>query len=281
MVIKRNNYIGISRAAMAVGISMMVAVSTMALPAQEIESGAVHTRDNITIAYDYYRNGFDSVVIVCPGFYNSKDNRWMKKTAEILSSAHDVIVFDLRGHGASGGTFTWSAKEDADVNAVIDYASNRGYKDIGILAYSLGAAAAVKAVADRDTVRSMILISCPSSFETIDYRFWEPGMFSDLFDNIACGWQGKGARFGNLFLSKGRPIDSIVRIKDVPILFIHGDRDWVIKPRHSQKLYDAALCPKKIEIVKGGLHAERLIERHYELMKRMILDWFSETLKKG
>jgi homoserine acetyltransferase len=42
---------------------------------------------------------------------------------------------------------------------------------IGILAYSIGAAAAVKAVADRDTVESMVPISCPSSFEAIDYHF--------------------------------------------------------------------------------------------------------------
>lgn len=259
----------------------MIAASAMALPAQEIEGGVVRTSDNITIAYDHYRNGFDSVVIVCPGFYNSKNNRWMKKTAEMLSSEHDVIVFDLRGHGASGGTFSWSSKEDADVNAVIDYALGRDYKHVGILAYSLGAAAAVNAAADRDNVESMVLISCPSSFEAIDYRFWEPGMLSDLFDNIACGWQGKGARYGNLFLSKTRPIDSITQIKDASILLIHGDRDWIIKPRHSQKLYDAASCTKKIEIVKGGLHAERLIERHYELMKNIILDWFSQTLKKG
>ena len=259
----------------------MTAVSAMALPAQGIESGVVRTSDNIAIAYDHYQNGFDSVIIVCPGFYNSKDNRWMKKTAEILSLAHDVIVFDLRGHGSSGGVFSWSSREDADVNAVIDYAKSRGYRHIGILAYSLGAAAAVNAVAGRDSVESMVLISCPSSFEAIDYCFWEPGMFSDLFDNIACGWQGKGARYGNLFLAKVRPIDSIKRIKDTSILFIHGDRDWVIKPRHSQKLYDAAPCTKKIEIIKGGLHAERLIERHYELMKRIILDWFSQTLRKG
>lgn len=256
-------------------------VTSAAIPPQEVSSGTVRTSDTVTIAYDHYRNGSDSVILVCPGFYNSKENRWMKKTAEMLSPAYDVIVFDLRGHGASGGTFMWSSREDADVNAVIDYARAQGYRHIGILAYSLGAAAAVNAVADRDTVESMVLISCPSRFEAIDYRFWEPGMFADLFDNISCGWQGKGARFGNLFLAKERPVDSIGRIKDASILFIHGERDWIVKPRHSQRLYDAASCPKRIEIVTGGLHAERLIQCRYESMSRMILDWFSQTLTKG
>ena len=265
----------------AIWITAVIAATALAAPEPKYESGTVRTSDNIVIAYDHYQNGFDSVVIVCPGFYNSKENRWMKKTVELLSEAHDVIIFDPRGHGASGGTFLWSSREDADVNAVIDYAKSKGYRHIGIVAYSLGAAAAVNAVAERDSVESMVLISCPYRFEAIDYHFWEPGMFSDLFDNIACGWHGKGARFGNLFLAKERPIDSIGRIKDASILFIHGDRDWVVKPRHSQKLYDAASGPKKIEIVKGGLHAERLVQCHYELMKQIILDWFSQTLKKG
>lgn len=265
----------------AIVIMMITAVPAPAFPGQGQEAGTILTSDNVIIAYDHYRNGFDSVVIVVPGFYNSKENRWMKKTAELLSSAHDVIVFDMRGHGASGGAFVWSSRETADVNAVIDYAKSLGYKNIGMLAYSLGAAASVDAVAKRDTVESMVLISCPSSFEAIDYHFWEPGMFLDLFDNIACGWHGKGARCGNPFLYKERPIDLIGRIKNTSILFIHGDRDWIVKPRHSQKLYDAASCPKKIEIIKGGLHAERLVQCRYELMKQMILDWFSQTLKKG
>lgn len=263
---------------LALAISLIL---SPAAPAAQSESGTVCTSDNITIAYDHYQNGFDSVIIVCPGFYNSKENRWMKKTVELLSAAHDVIIFDMRGHGASGGTFTWSSREDADVTAVIDYAKSKGYKHIGILAYSLGAAAAINAVAERDSVESMVIISCPYRFDKIDYRFWEPGMFSDLFDNIACGWHGKGARPGNPLLAKERPIDSIGRIKDASMLFIHGDRDWIVKSRHSQKLYDAAPGPKKIEIIKGGLHAERLVQGHYEQMKQLILDWFSQTLKKG
>lgn len=258
-----------------------IAATASGATLREMTSGSVRTSDDVDIAYDHHRNGFGSVIIVVPGFYNSKENRWMKRTVELLSSGYDVIVFDPRGHGASSGKFMWSSREAADVNAIIDYAKSRGYKHIGILAYSLGAAAAVNAVAERDSVESMILISCPSRFESIDYHFWEPAMLSDLFDNIACGWHGKGARFGSLFRAKERPIDSIGRIKDTSILFIHGDRDWIVKPRHSQRLYAAATGPKEIEIVKGGLHAERLIQLNYEPMKDMILDWFSRTLKKG
>ncbi len=104
-------------------------------------------------------------------------------------------------------------------------------------------------------------------------------MLSDLKDNIECKWEGKGARIGNIFLHKDDPIDIIGRIKKTPILFIHGDHDWVIKDRHSRALYDAARAEKRLEIIKGGLHAERIIQSDPEGMKRLILDWFLKTLK--
>lgn len=247
--------------------------------AEETLSGILYTRDKVTIAYDHYKNGKTSVIVVCPGFYNSKSNRWMRKTVEILSPEYDVIIFDFRGHGRSGGKYTWSARENMDVDAVLDYAKAQGYRHIGIVAYSLGAAAAINSAADRDDVDSMVLISCPIKFDMTDFHFWEPGMFFDLKDNIDCGWEGKGARAASMFIPKTDPIDSIKRLKGTAILFIHGDNDWVIKDWHSRKLYDAAAGIKKFEIIKGGLHAERMVQFHADRLKDLILGWFSETLR--
>jgi len=242
-------------------------------------SGILHTRDNIPISYDQYKRGCDSVIIVCPGFFNSKSNRWMRRTVELLLPYYDVIIFDFRGHGKSGGKYTWSAKEDLDVDAVVSYAVAQKYKHIGILAFSLGAAAAVNDAATRNDIESMLLISCPAQFKDIDFHFWEPGMFSDFKDNIDCGWEGKGARLGSIFMKKGDPIDAISRIRHASVFFIHGDNDWIVKARHSKKLYGAAKVYKRIEIIKGGLHSERLIQFNSEKMRELILGWFSVTLK--
>lgn len=244
----------------------------------ESELHTLRAKDNTAVACELFKTGSDSVVIICPGFYNSKDNRWMRKTAEMVFSRYDAMIFDFRGHGKSEGLFTWSAKEDMDVDAVVNFAKSLGYRKIGILAFSLGAASALTAVARGNSVDSMVLISCPSNFNAIDFNFWEPGMFSDLKDNIECKWQGKGARTGNFFLAKTKPIESIKNIKNTPILLIHGKNDWVIKPRHSEKLFAAAATPyKKIEIIKGGLHAERLIQADPASMKNLIMGWFLET----
>jgi fermentation-respiration switch protein FrsA (DUF1100 family) len=160
----------------------------------------------------------------------------------------------------------------------MDYAVLQRYERIGILAFSLGAAAAINEAAVRPGIDSMVLISCPSRFNNIDFHFWEPAMFTDLKDNIESKWEGKGARFSNIFLQKQAPIDSVGRIEHTALFFIQGDNDWVVKERHAKKLYKAATTKKKLEIIKGGYHAERLLQFNYNEMRNLILEWFSETL---
>ncbi|NQU94688.1 MAG: alpha/beta fold hydrolase [Candidatus Omnitrophica bacterium] len=267
-------------------IIIILAIVTLSLSAYaesnpNCTSGTLYTEDNITIAYEQYKNEFDSVIVVCPGFYNSMENRWMRKTVDLLLSEHDVIIFDLRGHGKSTGKYSWGAREHLDINAILDYAKLEGYKKIGILAFSLGAASSINAVSERDDVDSMILISCPSSFKGVNFHFWEPGMLSDLKDNIDCKWEGKGARVDHIFLPKKKPIDTITLVKRTPMFFIHGDKDWIIKDYHSETLYNAAPTYKKIEIIENGLHAERLVQFYPDKLRKLILDWFDETLDKS
>lgn len=246
---------------------------------RKILSGSLLTSDNINIAYEHRKDGFESVIIICPGFFNSKKNRWMRKTAQLISQEYDTMLFDFRGHGDSNGKFSWSAREHLDLGVVLDYAVQSGYKNIGILAFSLGAVVSANVASKRSDIKSMVLISCPLSFWKIDYHFWEPEMFSDLGDNIDCKWEGKGARITNLFMPKPKPIDSISKIKDTAVFFIHGDRDWIIKDYHSKKLFDLTKTHKKIEIIEKGLHGERMIQQYPDKMKSLLLEWFRETMR--
>jgi len=246
----------------------------------EHKKTSLNTKDKVNLSFEHNRSGYRSLIVICPGFFNSKKNRWMRKTVELVSDCYDTFIFDFRGHGESSGKFTWSAKEYLDVEAVLDYVAGYKYNSIGILAYSLGAAASITAANKRKDVKAMVLVSCPFSFWQINYHFWQPEMLSDLKDNIDCDWEGKGARVGSLFRLKKKPINEIKKIKDIPILFIHGQRDWVIKDSHSQKLYAVVQGPKGIELIEDGLHAERMVQQNPERMKKLILNWFNQALDK-
>jgi fermentation-respiration switch protein FrsA (DUF1100 family) len=85
-------------------------------------------------------------------------------------------------------------------------------------------------------------------------------------------------RPGSPALQKTRPIDIVHKISPVPVLFLHGERDWLVKPSHSQRLFDRAKDPKAMTIIEDGGHAERIFDDFPEDFMKICLNRFRETL---
>ena len=98
------------------------------------------TEDNIKIAINYINNENESVVIICPGWFMTKNSKAFLKMSNDLSKYFDIITMDFRGHGKSSGFYTFSAKEESDLKTVIDYAKSNNYEQIHLLGFSLGGA---------------------------------------------------------------------------------------------------------------------------------------------
>lgn len=244
-------------------------------------SNTLLTSDNQKISYIHYKRDHDKVIIIAHGFYNSKDAALLKKLAESLWDDYDVFMFDFRGHGKSSGSFTWTSKEDKDLKSVLDYLKGK-YKKIGIIAFSLGASVSINVASENKIVDSLICVSVPSDFDKIDYKFWELDLKDDLGYTLFTkeGRKGKGFRLGPFWLKKKRPIGNVSKIK-IPILYIHGEKDWVIKPWHAQVLYGETKSKKKLVIIKNGPHAEYLMKESAKEFISEVRDWFKDTLSGG
>lgn len=240
-------------------------------------TGILLTVDRQQIHYDHYKNGFDKVVIVVHGFFNSKDAVLLKELSVELSADYDVLIFDFRGHGKSSGLFYWTTQEYRDLEAVLEYAKGQ-YRKIGVIGFSLGAATSLITAARSRDMDSLVSVSAPVDFLKIEYCFWRLDPYRDIYYNIAGeGRIGKGIRPGPFWEKKERPIDIAGKIK-IPVFYIHGQSDWLIKPWHSQELYKNTQSPKKLAIIENGPHAEYLILTHKEKTVRLIRDWFKQTL---
>ncbi len=237
---------------------------------------AVTTRDGVRIAFNHYQAAAGrSAVIVCPGFFKGKDSRDFRGLAERLLDVCDVLAMDFRGHGHSGGRYTFSAREAGDLEAVLGWAQPQ-YARIALMGFSLGGAIAINTASRRPAgVRSVITVGAPSDFRRIENRFWTRRAIGAAIQGFG---RGSGCRPGNLFLPKERPVDSISRLKDLPILLIHGEEDPIVGVGHGHRLYEAAGDPKQLWVVHRGGHAEALIREQPDAFSDLVREWLDRTL---
>ncbi len=233
----------------------------------------VTTSDGVQIAFDLYqRPGRDTVLIICPGFFQSKNTPTFRRMATALAHYRDVICMDFRGHGDSSGQFTFSAKEEADLKAVLDWARPR-YAHMVLLGFSLGAATAIDVVGQGADVQTLIAVSAPTAFEDIELQIWTP---KAVMAGLKAIEPGVGCRPGNPWLTKPRPIDRIRQVK-VPIIFIHGTDDGTTFAHHSQELFAQAAGPKQLVVIEGGRHAEELYRQDPQGFVTLVEDWLQSV----
>lgn len=236
----------------------------------------VTTADGVLVSVDaFHAPGREAAVIVCPGFFQSKETATFQRLSRALAVHWDVLAMDFRGHGRSTGLYTFSASEGADLEAVRAWAAAR-YPRLGVLAFSLGAAIAVNTLSRQtERVRSLIAVSGPSAFEAIEFQFWTPEAMRTGLQGCELG---AGCRPGNPLMQKERPVETVRHIRTIPKFFIHGTRDVIVGYQHSQRLYAAAAEPKRLELIGGGSHAEALFRDDPKGFLHLVEPWLTETL---
>lgn len=237
------------------------------------------TSDSHKISVSHLKDSRDEVIVLAHGFYNNKDVYLFREMAAALHDYYDVLSFDFRGHGKSDGLFSWTHHETKDLRTVVSYAKDQGYKKIGVIGFSLGAAVTLIEASQNRNISSVIAVSAPYDLWKIDFRFWEPEMLKDLKLNLGMKGKGKFIRPGNPFLVKLRPIDVVDRISPTPCLFIHGKKDWLIKPYHSERLFEKALEPKKLTLCSNVGHAEKIFDDNPHEFITACTEWLDSTLR--
>jgi len=243
-----------------------------------VVSGTLTTVDHQKISFQHFKNGCQAVIIIAHGYYNSKQALILQQLANALGEKYDIFMFDFRGHGKSSGVFTWTSREGNDLRAVLDFIAPQ-YPRKGLIAFSMGASISINVLANDKRVDSFICVSAPSDISRIDNCIWSLDWKGDVEYTLLNrqGRVGKGVRPGPFWLPKERPIDNISKII-IPVMFIHGSRDWVIKLWHSEALYQKAGGMKKLVIMKNGPHAEYLMRDYSGQFISEVQNWFLDTL---
>jgi pimeloyl-ACP methyl ester carboxylesterase len=201
----------------------------------------------------------DSVLVMINGGFQNR----IDPVVDTLGLAHDlqqrgynILLFDLRGRGDSGGTAHSLSNENRDIGGAIDYLDRRGYPadKIGLVGFCSGAANAC-IFASQNNIGGLVLDACFPSVESMVYNQAAnhdiPRPLVDIF--LPTVRIAAEVFYGYKEIN---PIDVVGKIQ-CPIFFIHEGDDDLVSTADDVGLAKAADNPTDVLWqVDNTLHVE-------------------------
>jgi pimeloyl-ACP methyl ester carboxylesterase len=217
------------------------------------------TDDGVPIDAIHLPGTKDLAIVVAHGFTLSwqRPNVW--RIANRLNPIAGVFSFDFRGHGRSGGLSTLGDREIRDLDVVVRWARELGYRRVALVGFSMGASIVLRHAGLVGGVDAVVSVSGPG-------RWYYRG--TESMRRVHFAVEHRIGRFVTRRWLKTRispagwklvpvpPAEAAAKISPVPLLIVHGDKDHYFPPEHARQLYMAAKDPKELWLIPGMGHAE-------------------------
>lgn len=239
--------------------------------AAPFENVAFRTVDGLTLRGWFLPGRGDRAVVVAHGKGTNRTEG--TRVGEFLVAAgYGVLLFDLRGHGASeGDRFSLGQYERWDVAAAVEHLAGRGVPErlVGLVGISMGAGTVLQAVAVRPNVGPVVADSAYVDGRTI---VWETGHQESGLPT----WFNPGLVFASRTLF-GLDVDqvdprAVVRAHpERPFLFIQCDGDGVVFAHNGRDLRAAsANAASELWLATRCGHVQALTAYPAEYQRRVL-----------
>jgi pimeloyl-ACP methyl ester carboxylesterase len=199
--------------------------------------------------------------------------------APLVRAGYDVLTFDLRGSGESGGDhFTLGAEEVRDLGGAIDLLAARGLapEGVDVLGFSMGASTSMLVAETDPRVRALVEDSGYADLgqlldEQVPRASGLPGFFTPGMVLAARTVLG-------VDLYAIRPIDGLPALAraGVPLMIIHGEDDTYVPTVNGHRLAEAYGPQAETLFVPGAKHVESH-EKAPQLYDARVLAFFDRS----
>ena len=197
-------------------------------------------------------------------------------------AGYDVLLFDLRAHGASEGNLTsFGDRERLDVEAAVAFArEQKPRQPVYGVALSMGGAAAL-AARDEDGGSPFDALAVIETYgrwsdlaeDLVDRQFTEPIRSVARWVALPAAMASSGRN-----LSVFNPIDQAADMWPTPLLVVHSRGDTLINFRHGKELFDVADQPKRSLWLDGYDHNDVIMQ---SIVIESMLRFFDEAQELG
>jgi fermentation-respiration switch protein FrsA (DUF1100 family) len=218
------------------------------------EDFVVQTRDGVRLLGWWIRGRGETVLIFFQGNAGNASHRLERARGLVSTLGTDVVLVDYRGYGESGGNPSESGLY-RDGEAIWDAVEAKGVPPERVVLFgeSLGCAVALE-TALRRSCRAVILeapfLSVPEMVKRL-YPFVPPFLVRTRMDN--------GSRISRLACPK---------------LIVQAERDEIVPPEQTRRLFALSAVPKEYFVIPGAHHndTDRVGGRVYLEVLRRFLD---------
>lgn len=238
--------------------------------------------DNIPLSGWLVDSPGDKAIIMLHGRdqNRNRDEAFVEKAALLSRNNYDVLMFDFRAHGLSGGErYGLGVWETRDVAGALDYLKSRGYTEFGTYGVSMGAAISLLAAPDHPEIKALMvdspyadlpaLINAKLPAESGLPAFFNPGIF--LMGKVLYG----------LDFSNVKPGESVAALGDRPIFHVQSrDGDDSVPLTEGYAIQQAGASNPNFTswLAPGKGHVHSYTNNKDEYTKRM-LQFYGTYLK--
>ena len=221
------------------------------------------------------------LLIAFHGYTSEGQKDYIVQAKYYLENGFNVMLVDQRAHGNSAGKYVgFGVLDSEDARHWIDYAINRFGEDVEILLYgsSMGGATTLMTL-DKDLPKQVKAAISDCAFTSA----WN--VFSHVLKTQYHLSTHPLMDFANKMTKKraGYYLDQldareIVKNVDLPILFVHGDKDDFVPVSMVYELEKNHIGPHKLLVVPGAMHYESFFkdsDKYTKAIEEFIFPFFS------
>ncbi len=208
-------------------------------------------------------------LVLCHGYQRALEETF-SLGCDLRACGFNVLLFDFRGCGRSGGRFTTIGYEEPrDALAAVRWLQGRlgAQAPIGLLGISMGGSVALTVAGQCPAVRAVV---ADSAFATLSgavahrlRALRRPLRALYYLSMRGAEWQCRAR------VAWVRPVDAARRLHGRPVLLIHGTADEVVPYAHAQELLAALPGPCELWTLDGVPHAMARFHAHEEYLGRV------------
>lgn len=233
------------------------------------EAVQLKTSEGIPIDAWYSKTDSSSTCVILIHGYSANKSFVQNEAVMFKQWGYSVLLFDLRGHGKSGGnTTTFGMKETDELQKAYEFAKQKGNSRIILYGVSLGAAICTKAVADGKIDPTAIIADAPfgSLHQHFKARARTIGFPSEPFAGLTTLWIGIEKGYNGF----KHDIRLYAKKVNCPVLVEGGERDPFVTGDETESVFKSLSSKnKKLVIYPDADHGGFLEKDPFTWEKEM------------